>query len=702
VSFLTPIPMLIAAGLAVPALLSLYFLKLRRRPVRVSSTMLWEDAARDLEVNAPLRWIRNSWLLWLHLLILALLLMALGRPTIDTAGARPDRVVLLIDRSASMNATGATSATGVRGVSRLDLAKRRAIELAEEATDRGVQVAVLAFDSRPVLVGPPSTSRAELRQLIDAIEPTDRPGDPQAAFDLAQTLTARAPDESAADTPTTVVLLSDGGDTPGRSFTLAGASFRFERIAENPAAPNDPGAPSNSSVPDNLVAPDNLGVVALNARRDRDDPALVRLFFRVLNTGPKEIAVPVSIDSEDENLRRFAVRVPPAELSPAGRWTPGELARTLELRLNRAQTITLRLDRPDALAADNAAGLSVPRPEAPSILLVSEGDEAGSPRPSPILTDLLTALEPRVLRSVSLETYQRWADNPGDADVIVFDRVSLPAAARRPSITFGVVPGFLASGAQPASPPPAFPPPALDTPTRAVSWDRTHPALRDVALESLVVGHRVALPESTVAGVERLDVLVSGQAGPLVLACRAQGVDHLVLAFSPRDSNWPMQIGFPIFMAQAIESLAPIGRGAPGRVFTTADPVRLRASAGETSVRLDGPESLSAPVIGGVANLGVPRLAGLYSVAGAPTVELPVSLLSPGESGLGTADRVAMAGRSVAASAEPDLGPTEIWRWLVLAALALLAVDWLVFGLKMRVGETPQTKPGTIGMGDQA
>lgn len=671
-SFLTPIPMLIAAGLAIPALLSLYFLKLRRRPVRVGSTMLWEDAARDLEVNAPLRWIRSSWLLWLHLLILALLVVALGRPTLETEGARPDRVVLLIDRSASMNAADST------GISRLELAKERAVELASEAADRGVEVAVIAFDHRPIIVGPPSTSRSELARRIESVEPSDRPGDPQAAFDLAQTLTARSPEESSNDAPTTVVLLSDGGDTLGRSFTLAGASFRYERIAEGSGASE-------------RLRPDNLGIVALSARRDRADPALVRLFFRVVNTGPAEVAVPVLVDSQSENLRRFALRVPPAEQSASGALTPGEVTRTIELRLSRAQTITLRLDRPDAFAADNSAGLHVPRPESPSILLVSAGDETGSPTPSSILTDFLTALEPRVLRSVPLATYERYAANPGDADIIVFDRVSPAAFPARPSLSFAAVPGVFVSGAPPA---------VTESSTRAVSWDRTHPSLRDVTLESLVVGRRMTLPESTVAGVERLDVLVSGQTGPLVIEARAGGLDHLFVGFSPRDSNWPIQFGFAIFMAQTLEHLAPIGRGSAGTVYTTSSPVQLRATWDEAFVILSGPESLRAPVIGGVANVGTPRLTGLYAVEGSEPPELPVSLLSPSETSLSTASTVAMAGRNVAASAEPDLGPTEIWRWLVIAALALLAVDWVLFGMQMRLGRTDRGDAGTIGTGE--
>ena len=70
-TFLDPATGLTALAAGTLATLLWYFLKLRRRPLRVSSTMLWEAAARDVEVNAPFRWIRPSWLLLLQLLAVA-------------------------------------------------------------------------------------------------------------------------------------------------------------------------------------------------------------------------------------------------------------------------------------------------------------------------------------------------------------------------------------------------------------------------------------------------------------------------------------------------------------------------------------------------------------------------------------------------------------------------------------------------------
>src|SRR4028119_1704853 len=91
----------LAAALAIPALLILYFLKLRRREMAVSSTILWKKAIQDLQVNAPFQRLRRNLLLLLQLLILLFLILALAKPVANVTPTAGSTTVILIERSAS-------------------------------------------------------------------------------------------------------------------------------------------------------------------------------------------------------------------------------------------------------------------------------------------------------------------------------------------------------------------------------------------------------------------------------------------------------------------------------------------------------------------------------------------------------------------------------------------------------------------------
>ncbi len=67
------------AGVPV-GIIALYFLKLRRRPVQVPSTLLWRRSLEDLHVNSLFQRLRRNLLLFLQLLAVALAMLALAGP----------------------------------------------------------------------------------------------------------------------------------------------------------------------------------------------------------------------------------------------------------------------------------------------------------------------------------------------------------------------------------------------------------------------------------------------------------------------------------------------------------------------------------------------------------------------------------------------------------------------------------------------
>src|SRR3954452_14359603 len=85
-------------------IIALYFLKLRRRPLQVPSTLLWRRSLEDLHVNSLFQRLRKNLLLFLQLLAVLLAMLALTGPRIRGTSGPGQRYVLAIDTSASMSA----------------------------------------------------------------------------------------------------------------------------------------------------------------------------------------------------------------------------------------------------------------------------------------------------------------------------------------------------------------------------------------------------------------------------------------------------------------------------------------------------------------------------------------------------------------------------------------------------------------------
>src|SRR5438105_1968936 len=98
-------PLAAAALLAVPAILLLYFLKVKRPETRVASLLFWRPFVADRQANAPWQRLRSSWLLVLQLLAALAIALALLRPGVTGAAGIADTTIVILDGSASMQAT---------------------------------------------------------------------------------------------------------------------------------------------------------------------------------------------------------------------------------------------------------------------------------------------------------------------------------------------------------------------------------------------------------------------------------------------------------------------------------------------------------------------------------------------------------------------------------------------------------------------
>jgi hypothetical protein len=422
VTFLAPMVGLAAAAICVPLLLALYFLKLRRRPVRVSSTFLWQQAVRDLQANVPFRWLRFNWLLLLQLLILACLIVAAARPVIPATGPASGRTVLIIDTSASMSALDGDRAYRPRAlasgteaggpatapITRLDEARARA-ERMIDALSGDQQMMIVRFAGEATILSPMTDDRQVLREALERVTPTDQPGDPLRAIRLVRAVLDRPQDESFEGGRALVLLASDGGipeydQTPSHAreiaSALAGVNLALVRCGPSPGL----GAGVSARPGAGGVA--NAGIVSISARRDFEDPATVRVFARVINSAEARVNTQLVLSLGGRVLERRAIEVPAAGVGAAGAGAgaansaggpnagaasggraraggpaaevgadggaqPGELNVTFTITEPLGGLILLRLADADILAADDVAGVVVAPLASPRVLMVS-------------------------------------------------------------------------------------------------------------------------------------------------------------------------------------------------------------------------------------------------------------------------------------------------------------------------------------------
>src|SRR5208282_6903475 len=155
----------------------LYFLKLKRRPLEVPSTYLWHKSVEDLHVNSIWQRLRNNLLLYLQLAVVLFIVLALLRPSWHALRLSGSRLVVLIDNSASMQATDVKP-------SRLEEAKRRAGELIDQMHS-GDTAMLISFSDNARVEQNFTDSRQQLREALATVKPSQHSTNLSEALKLA-------------------------------------------------------------------------------------------------------------------------------------------------------------------------------------------------------------------------------------------------------------------------------------------------------------------------------------------------------------------------------------------------------------------------------------------------------------------------------------------------------------------------------------
>ncbi|MGH7401331.1 MAG: vWA domain-containing protein, partial [Candidatus Rokuibacteriota bacterium] len=182
-NFLSPFALLLAT-LSVPLLL-LYFLKVRRRQMRVASLLLWAPALRDREASTFFQRLQRDPLLILQILALLALTVALARPVVNVMGQGAKRVAIVMDSSASMKATDAAP-------SRFVQAQRAALALLGRLGE-GAEVMVIEAGVQPKVLVPFTREHDRVSSAIRSMEAYDLPNRLQEGIRTARALVGTDP-----------------------------------------------------------------------------------------------------------------------------------------------------------------------------------------------------------------------------------------------------------------------------------------------------------------------------------------------------------------------------------------------------------------------------------------------------------------------------------------------------------------------------
>ncbi|MEA3225644.1 MAG: VWA domain-containing protein, partial [Planctomycetota bacterium] len=639
----------------------LYFLKLKRRDQIVSSTLLWKRAVQDLQVNAPFQKLRRNILLLLQLLMLLAILLALAGPILSLLAGPASRYVLLIDRSASMNATDVEP-------SRLEAAKEQAKIFVESRragsffslTDESDQTMVIAFDSHAKVMCNFTADKQQLIAAIEAITPGDDISSLAEPIVVARAF-AQSPgveaDYLSAEDPAQLILFSDGQIRNLEQIVVNSDELIFHCIGQSR---------------------ENVAITAMQARRSYENPEEVDVFATVANYGDTAASRDVQLSINDNVRAVRTVTVPPRRNNGGAPDAnmPGRVAVDFSLSYAEAGVLEVRQlpasgSQPDCLDCDDAVWAILSPPRKLSVLLVTNGN-----------TILQSVLQACSLAQLELQTPAEFdaADHVSlgieqPYDFIVLDNHAPASLPKGRYLVFG------------------HPPDGIDVSVSGqienqilVDWRTKHPVLKHVNLMNLFAAkcYQMDLPRDA-------DVLAEFNETPALALVRRNGSVFLLAGFDVLQSNWPFEPSFVLFCYNAASYLGTqVGRGQQSNL-KVGEPIVVEGLDAEVVAKIDGPGISGAEVTSNAAgSVRFPGtgLVGPYSLSiqGQPARLFAVNLLDSRESDVEPRREIVLSGQSVQAEERAlTRSNVPLWPFLVGLALILVCLEWIIYTRKVRI-----------------
>lgn len=671
-------------------IIALYFLKLRRRPVQVPSTLLWKRSLEDLHVNSLFQRLRRNLLLFLQLLAVLLAMIALTGPRVRGTTGQGRRFVLAIDNSASMSAADVPP-------SRLARAKAEAKKIVEgmEGDDLAM---VISFSDRARVVSSYTGDRSTLLKRIDAIAPTEGTTSLLDALQVAAGLANPSKQIGEGVVATSIVtptlyIYTDGGFPDVEGFSLG--NLKPEVVVIGPPAVSKPETKSDGDRPAGTEqAPsDNVAILALQTRRNDEKADLFQVFGRVHNFRAEPV------ETEAQLLRHDPEKpgTPPRLIDAIALSLPARGEQSFKFELPAGEGVSeleVRLDVKDALALDNRAFAVVGNARRAQVLVVSPGNRY-------LIDTLQTPTAADRADVVVITPDQAKADpfardlKAGRYDLVIYDRYRPGTPPEANALYFGVMP-----------PGPAYEKTRVLERPVVLDWDVSHPLMqyiRDLSTVVIVKATGVDPPAGST-------VLIESNLGPLAFVAPREGYSDTVITFPLMEGDafnttWFKNISFPLFLFNTLQFLGNARESAGDEVRQPGRSVVLRLDTPVDKARISGPDGKPIETVSrssqGTYVFGSADRTGIYQARWDPKGLFPfaVNLFDFRESNIAPRGLVpegtppekaeaytikigynAVAGTNAVRPARKDW-----WVYFAVAALGVLLLEWYIYNRRVYV-----------------
>jgi hypothetical protein len=386
---------------------------------------------------------------------------------------------------------------------------------------------------------------------------------------------------------------------------------------------------------------DNVGITAFDLRPLPSEPTRYEAFLEIQNRSAVAKRVAIQVDGAGGEPISRALQLAPGQVS-------GE---TLELDSFLAGPVRALVDAPnDGFALDNVAYGYLGIPRRVRGLLVTEGNE---------YLETSLGLDPRVALGTVSSNALPVDETP---DFYVFDRFAPEEPPDAPALVFRPTPvAWL---------PPYTGAELTNLAIRVV--DGEHPIMSHVSFTDVFV-------ERALSVAPRQGRVVAGTPDEPLVIVGERPRRWIEVTFDLGSSNLPIQTSFPIFLSNAVNWLT--GKDV---LATSLGPLVVpieHAKVTDVSGR-----DVATKFVGDKTTFS-PDSPGLFTVRGASGPLIVVAnLTSPRVSGVSDS----VLGEAGTSSEPPgnlasSVSGTELWRWLVLVALALLVVEWWTYHRRMTV-----------------